>query len=110
MQMSDESRNWLGGGNPLAGTSLALGVISTALVFGIGLCALAGAQQGWLQIAATPLYICGASSAFLGLLAAALGVAGILGKRSKGVAIAGLVLGASGICLFLVILWAVAGG
>ncbi|MGA9532061.1 MAG: hypothetical protein WBR18_05045 [Anaerolineales bacterium] len=108
--MGDPSSNWLGGGNPLAGTSLALGVVSVALVFGIGLCALAGAQQGWLRVAATPLYICGASSAFLGLLAAVLGAASVLGKRSKGVAIAGLALGASGICLFLVIVRAVAGG
>lgn len=108
--MDDGPRNWLGSGNPLAGTSLALGVVSVALVFGIGLCALVGAQQGWLGLAATPLYVCGASSAFLGLLSAVLGIGGLLGKRSKGVAVAGAALGLSGICLFLVVLRAVAGG
>lgn len=108
--MSDDSRGWLRGGNPMAGASLALGVVSIALVFGIGMCALVGAQQGWLRLAATPLYVCGASSAFLGLLAAVLGAASIFSKRSRGIAIAGLALGASGLCLFLVILRAVAGG
>jgi hypothetical protein len=49
---------------------------SAALVFGIGLCALTGIQQGtWIQLAATPLFVCGASSAFLGLLGAGVGVA-----------------------------------
>jgi hypothetical protein len=108
--MGDEGKSWLGGGNTLAGASLALGLVSVSLVFGIGLCAVVGAQQGWLGLAATPLYVCGASSAFLGLLASGLGIAGIFGKRAKGVAIAGLALGAAGLCLFLVVLRSVAGG
>lgn len=95
--------------NPLGTVSLVLGVVSLALVFGIGLCALAGANQGWLQVVATPLYICGASSAFLGLIALVLGVGGFFGRASKPAAAAGLLLGAAGICLFLGILRSVAG-
>ncbi|MFP3853376.1 MAG: hypothetical protein ACLFWD_03670 [Anaerolineales bacterium] len=55
-----------GGQMPLAKSSLALGIASLALVFGIGLCALVGLQQGWIRVVGTPLLICGASSAFLG--------------------------------------------
>jgi len=78
-------------------------------VFGIGLCALVGVQQGWLQVAGTVLFVCGASSAFLGLLASMLGVAGLIGKnRSRVAAIAGLLLGLGGVCLFLGLLNAVA--
>jgi hypothetical protein len=95
---------------PLARASLALGIGSLALVFGIGLCALTGAQQGWLQLAGTPLYVCGASAAFLGLLAGILGAVGLFGKGSRTVAIVGLVLGGGAICLFLGVLRAVAGG
>lgn len=95
------------GATPLARASLALGLASVALVFGIGLCAIVGAQQGWIRLAGTPLYICGASSAFLGLLAAVLGVAGLFGKGSRVVAAAGLVFGGAGICLFLLVLQAV---
>lgn len=97
--------------NTLGNVSVALGVASISLVFGIGFCAIVGAQQGWLQIAGTPLYICGASSAFLGLLAFGLGLAGLFGAgRSRATAIAGFVLGLAGICLFGILLNAVAGG
>jgi hypothetical protein len=79
-------------------------------VFGIGLCALVGVQQGWIQLLGTVLFVCGASSGFLGLIAAGLGVGGLFGKqRSRAAAIAGLILGLAGICLFLVVLNAVGG-
>ncbi len=88
--------------NPLGNASLALGIVSTALVFGIGLCALTGSRQGWIRLGATPLYVCGASSAFLGLLAAGIGVAGLFGGRgTKATAVVGVALGLLGICLFV---------
>lgn len=97
------------GRSPLGGVSLALGVTSIALVFGIGLCAVVGARQGWLRIAATPLYICGASSAFLGLIAVVLGLGGFFGRSSKPAAAAGLLLGGGGICLFFAVLRSISG-
>ena len=94
--------------NTLGNTSLVLGIFAVSLVFGIGLCALVGLQQEWLKVAATALFVCGASSAFLGLLGFVLGIGGLLGgNRSRATAIAGLILGASGICLFLMILSAI---
>ena len=70
-----------------------------------------GVQQGWIQVAATPLFVCGASSAFLGLLGAGLGIGGLFGaNRSRAAAIAGLLLGLAGLCLFLGILSKVGGG
>jgi len=97
--------------NTLGNISLALGVSSAALVFGIGFCALVGAQQGWVTIAGTPLYICGASSAFLGLIGAGLGVGGLFGSgKPRASAVAGLVIGAIGVCMFLAFLSAVGGG
>jgi len=86
---------------PLGNASLALGITSAALVFGLAVCALTAARQGWIRIAATPLFVCGASSAFLGLLAIVVGAAGMFGaSRSRGTAIVGIVLGVLGICLF----------
>jgi hypothetical protein len=91
-----------GRGNPLGNASLALGITSSSLVFGIGVCALTAARQGWIRIGATPLYVCGASSAFLGLLAIGVGAAGLFGAaRSRATAIVGIVLGFVGLCLFL---------
>ena len=88
--------------NTLGNVSLGLGIASAVLVFGIGLCALIGAQQGWIRVAATPLFICGTSSAFLGLLGAAIGVGGLFGgNRSKATAVVGLALSLIGICLFM---------
>jgi hypothetical protein len=82
-----------------------LGIASLALVFGIGLCALVGVQQEWIRLLGTPLYVCGTSSAFLGLVGAGLGIGGLFGKnRSRATAIAGLILGVAGICLFLFVL------
>ena len=99
------------GPNTLGNASLALGVISSALVFGIGLCALTGASQNWIRLAGTPLFVCGGSSAFLGFLGAVLGLAGLFGRnRSKATSTVGLVLGLSGACLFVIFLNLVGGG
>jgi len=96
--------------NKLGNASMVLGILSLATVFGIGLCALVGSAQGWIQLLGTGLYICGASTAFLGLIAAGLGFGGLFGSRhSRATAIAGLVMGLVGICLFLVFLRVVAG-
>jgi hypothetical protein len=87
--------------NALGNASLGLGIASAALVFGIGLCALTGIAQQWIQLAGTPLFICGGSSAFLGFLGVILGAAGLFGKnRTMATAIAGLILGFLGICMF----------
>ena len=96
--------------NMLGNASLALGVASAALVFGIGFCSLVGANQGWIALAGVPLLVCGFSSAFLGLLGAALGVAGLFGGGGRNTAVAGLVLSIVGMCLFLVFLTAINGG
>jgi uncharacterized membrane protein YuzA (DUF378 family) len=70
---------------------------------------LTGAQQGWLKAAGTPLFVCGASSAFLGVLGAVLGIAGLFGaNRPRATAIVGLLLGLAGLCLFLAAVGAVA--
>jgi hypothetical protein len=98
--MSDQNQS-----NSLGNASLGLGIASAALVFGIGLCALTGVSQQWIQLAGTPLFICGSSSAFLGLLGALLGLAGLFGKgRSRATAIVGVLLGFFGICLFFSVL------
>jgi hypothetical protein len=87
--------------NTLGNASLGLGIASAALVFGIGLCALTGVAQEWIQMVGTPLFVCGGSSAFLGFLGVILGLAGLFGKdRSRATAIVGLVLGFIGICMF----------
>ncbi len=91
--------------NTLGNASLGLGLASSALVFGLGLCALVGAQQGRIRAAATPLFVCGASSAFLGLLGAVTGACGLFGRdRPKATAVVGLALGLVGVCLFLAIM------
>lgn len=96
--------------NTLGNASLALGVASAALVFGVGFCGLIGANQGWVALAGVPLLVCGFSSAFLGLLGAGLGVAGLFGGGGRNTAVAGLVLSLLGMCLFLVFLAAINGG
>jgi hypothetical protein len=91
--------------NILGNASLGLGIASAALVFGIGLCALTGITQKWIQLVGTPLFVCGGSSAFLGFLGAVLGLVGMFGKgRARATSIVGLVLGISGICLFFTVL------
>jgi hypothetical protein len=96
--------------NTLGNASLALGIASVAFVFGIGLCAVVGFNQGWIKLAGTPLYVCGVSSAFLGLVGAGLGIGGLFGSgRSRATAAAGMILGAAGICLFLFFIAAIRG-
>jgi len=96
--------------NTLGNASLVLGIISTALVFGIGLCALTGVAQNWIKLVGTPLFVCGGSSAFLGFLGGILGLAGLFGQdKTRATAIIGLLLGFGGICLFLAILANVGG-
>jgi len=91
--------------NPLGNASLALGIASAALVFGIGLCAWTGVTQNWIRLAGTPLFVCGGSSAFLGFLGFVLGVAGLFGRdRSRATAIVGLILGLIGACMFFAFL------
>ena len=91
--------------NTIGNASLVLGITSAALVFGIGLCALTGVTQQWIQLVGTPLFVCGGSSAFLGFIGAVLGLAGLFGKgRTRATAIAGLALGLTGVCLFAVTL------
>ena len=96
------------GSNPLGNASLALGIASAALVFGIGLCAWTGLTQNWIRLAGTPLFVCGGSSAFLGFLGFVLGVAGLFGKdKSKATAIVGMILGLIGACMFFAFLNAI---
>lgn len=91
--------------NTLGNASLALGIASAALVFGIGLCALIGAQQEWIRVAATPLLVCGTSSAFLGLIGAVVGVGGLFGaNRPRATTVMGLILSIIGMCLFILVL------
>jgi len=99
--MSDNSQQ----SNPLGNASLALGITSTALVFGISLCAWTGLAQNWIRLAGTPLFVCGGSSAFLGFIGFILGVAGLFGKnKTKATSIVGLILGFIGTCMFLTFL------
>ena len=91
--------------NILGNASLGLGIASLVLVFSIGICALVGLRQQWILVAATPLYICGATSAFLGVIGAILGIAGLFGSnRSRATAITGLLMGLGGVCLYLAVL------
>lgn len=80
-------------------------------MFSLAVCALTAANQGWIRVGATPLFVCGASSAFLGLLAVIVGAAGLFGRnRARGTAMVGIVLGIVGVCLFLGAVGRVAGG
>jgi hypothetical protein len=97
--------------NPVGNASMYLGIASSALVFGIGLCAVTGLNQRWIQLAGTPLFVCGGASAFLGLLSAVLGAAGLFGQgRSRTTAVVGLILGILGACMFFGFLGAISGG
>lgn len=93
--------------NTLGNVSLVLGIVSAALVFGIGMCALTAPQA--LQLTGIPLFVCGASSAFLGLIGAGLGVGGLFSSRSKATAVVGLLLGVIGVCLFFAVLASLGG-
>jgi hypothetical protein len=95
----------LGQSNTLGKVSLGLGVVSAAFVFGIGICALTGIQGGWIGPLATVLFICGASSAFLGLLGVLTGIGGLFSPgRSKVVAVIGIIISLMGMCLFVAFL------
>lgn len=97
--------------NSIGNASLALGIAAVSLVFGIGICSLTGVQQGWIGLAATPLLVCGVSSAFLGFLGMALGIVGLFGEnRAKQTAVIGLLLSLMGMCMFLFFLTALGGG
>jgi uncharacterized membrane protein len=87
--------------NPLGITSLVLGIVAAALVFGIGTCGLVAANQGWIRVIATPLFVCGASSTFLAFIGLITGITGLWGDRPKATAAVGLVLGIIAICLFI---------
>lgn len=95
----------------LSNGGLALGIAATALVFGIGFCGLVGAGGGWVGLVGVPLYVCGASSAFLGLLGMILSLVALFTRQqSRATAATGLVLGLVSICLFLAFLRAIGGG
>ncbi len=90
--------------NGLGKASLILGIVSIVFVFGIGLCAGVGKQQGWLASVGTLLFIVGATFAFMGLVGGLLGFGGLFGRqRSRATAIAGLLLGLASVLLFLAI-------
>ncbi len=90
--------------NPLGMASLILGIVAAALVFAVGLVALVTWRSGGLHGVAVPLFVCGGSSAFLGLIGALIGLAGLFAGRPRGTAIVGLGLSLMGICLFLAFL------
>ena len=89
----------------LGKASLGLGICSAGLVFGIGMCALVGMRQGWIAYAGTILFVCGASSAFIGLLGLVTGVGGLFERRStRTLSVVGILLSILGMCLFLAVL------
>ncbi len=91
--------------NTLGKASLILGILGCFFVFLIGLCAGVGKAQGWLAAVAPIFFVLAASSAFLGFLAVVLGFLGLFGRhQSRGVAIAGLLLGTFAMFLFIAIL------
>ena len=96
----------ISGTNTLGRVSLALGILSAAMVFGIGICALTGLQGGWLGgVMATILFVCGASSAFLGLLGLFTGLGGILASNSsRMIAGIGIAISILGMCMFILFL------
>ena len=98
------------GDQTLGKLSLGLGLFSAIFVFGIGLCALTGTQGGWLGALAVPLFVCGGTSAFIGVLGALTGLGGLLrpgaGRR---LALVGIGLSLIGVCLFLAVLGGLSG-
>lgn len=91
--------------NTLGKSSLVLGIIGSFFVVMVGLCAGVGKQNGWLEHFGAILFVLGGSFAFLGLLGVVLGVLGLLGRnRSRAAAIAGVLLGAFTLILFIAIL------
>jgi Na+/proline symporter len=90
------------GPNTLGKTSLILGIVGSFFVVLIGLCAGVGQQQGWLKAVGPLLAIFGGAFAFLGLISLLLGILGLF-HRSRGTAIAGLLLGLVTVLLFVAI-------
>ena len=60
--------------NTVGKTSLFLGLFASIFIFCTGLCAGIGKEQGWLQRVGLLLFVCGATSAFMGFLATLLGL------------------------------------
>src|SRR5262245_45127223 len=92
--------------NTLGKTSLFLGLFASIFMFCTGLCAGIGKEQGWLQRVGLLFFVVGATSAFMGFLAALLGLGGLL-ARPRSAAVAGFFLGMLTLFLFAVILNAV---
>jgi hypothetical protein len=91
--------------NTLGKASLVLAVLGSFFVFTVGLCAGVAKAQGWLQGVSPLFFILGASSAFLGFLAAVLGFFGLWGRnRSRVTALVGLILGLFTLILFAAIM------
>ncbi len=91
--------------NVLGNTSLMLGVLASIFVCCTGLCAGVGQQQGWLPSVGAVLFVAGATSAFVGLLAGVLGLAGLFGRnRSRATAFMGMCVGLAALLMFLAIL------
>lgn len=88
--------------NTLGKASLILGIVGSFFVVLIGLCAGVGQQQGWLKAVGPLLGIFGGGFAFLGLIGILLGFLGIF-HRSRGTAIAGLLLSLVTVLLFAAI-------
>jgi riboflavin transporter FmnP len=96
--------------NTLGKASLVLGILSSTLVFSVGMCAGLGQQQGWLPAVGPLLFLLGSTFCFLGLIAVLLGVGGLFGRnRSRATAIFGLLLGVAALFLFAAILNGVQG-
>jgi hypothetical protein len=85
--------------NTLGKASLFLSIPALSLVFCTGLCAGVGKEQGWLAQASTLLFVFGATFAFVGLIAAFVGLAGVF-IRPRLIAIVGLILGLCAVLLF----------
>ncbi len=97
-------------GGTLGKVSLGLGIASSALVFGIGICALVGAQGGWIGPLGTLLFVCGASSGFLGFLGVLTGLGGVLSARGfRSLAVIGIGASVLGICMFFGFMSAIGG-
>lgn len=96
--------------NTLGKASLVLGILSSTLVFMVGMCAGLGQQQGWLPAVGPLLFLLGSTFCFLGLIAVLLGFGGLFGRnRSRATAVFGLLLGVATLVLFAAILNGVQG-
>jgi hypothetical protein len=92
--------------NTLGKASLFLSIPALSFVFCTGLCAGVGKEQGWLANVGTLLFLCGATAAFVGLLAGLIGLVGIF-ARPRAAALVGVVLGIAAVLLFGAILNAI---